>query len=172
MDASHMSLASKIARFAGASHGVSMQANNTETEQQHMKQQAETACVKLLEIIRKASTEEVATFNISREIETMASIERVLFVKQMGELYVIQNAHQLMLWPYTDDSVFTQVITSQRQLIVNDISKDINIANEIRQATQLQKLYNIMIVPVSLGDKHVPGACMLLLNRYSTGEES
>lgn len=29
-----------------------------------------------------------------------------------------------------------------------------------------------MIVPISLGDKHLPGACMLLLNRYSTGEDS
>jgi hypothetical protein len=112
MDASHLSLASKVARFAGASHGLPTSANNTETEQQHMKQQAETACVKLLEIIRKAKTEEEATFKISREIEMMASIERALFVKQMGELYVIQNAHQLMLWPYSDDSVFTQVITS------------------------------------------------------------
>lgn len=65
----------------------------------------------------------------------MVSIERVLFVKQMGELYVIQNSHHLMLWPYTDNSVFTQVITSQRQLFVNDISKEINIANEIRQST-------------------------------------
>jgi hypothetical protein len=77
-----------------------------------------------------------------------------------------------MLWPYSEDSVFTQVITSQRQLIVNDISKEITIANEIRAATKLQKLYNMMLVPISIGDKHVTGTCLLMLNRFSVTEES
>jgi hypothetical protein len=30
----------------------------------------------------------------------------------------------------------------------------------------------LMLVPISVGDKHVPGSCLLMLNRYALTDES
>jgi hypothetical protein len=57
-------------------------------------------------------------------------------------------------------------------MFINDVSKEIDIAQEIRQACQIKKLYNLMLVPISAGDKLKGGSLLLLLNRYSSGEDS
>ena len=46
----------------------------------------------------------------------------------MGDLFVIQHGSQRLLWPATSDSIFSQVLANQRQIFVNDLSKDIEIA--------------------------------------------
>ena len=51
--------------------------------------QSETACLKLLAVVKKYSQEEDLTFTLSREIESMCSVELCIFVKQLGDLYVI-----------------------------------------------------------------------------------
>jgi pyruvate/2-oxoglutarate/acetoin dehydrogenase E1 component len=54
-----------------------------------------------------------------------------------------------LYWPAAEDSLFTKVIKTQRQLIVNDVSKEIDLANEIREALGTKKLFNFIVVPVS-----------------------
>ena len=36
--------------------------------------------------------------------------------------------------PVTKESIFTSVLTTQRQIYINDVSKDISVTEEIRSA--------------------------------------
>jgi hypothetical protein len=45
------------------------------------KQQAETCCFKLIDYSTRMKTEEELTYAISREVEQMNGIEKVMFVK-------------------------------------------------------------------------------------------
>lgn len=158
------SMGQRLVQALLAKSGV-VAANDPEAAKQ--KQQAETACLKLIEMCKKSRREEEMTFSISREIEALNSIEKVMFVKQVNNLYIIQSGSSTLLWPQSDESVFQQVISTQRLVIVNDLAKDIEIANEIRQATSLKKVYNIMLVPISAGGKKLCPALLLMVNRYA-----
>jgi hypothetical protein len=56
-------------------------------------------------------------------------------------------------------------------MIFNDLSKEIEFANEIRTATSLKKIYNIMIVPVHAGDSKIEPALLLMINRFAGSPE-
>ena len=55
-------------------------------------------------------------------------------------------------------------------MIVNDLAKDIEVAEEIRSACQIKKIINLMIVPISANVSNNGGSMLLLLNRYSSAE--
>jgi hypothetical protein len=76
-----------------------------------------------------------------------------------------------MLWPFSEESIFHQVNSTQRLMIFNDLSKEIEVANEIRNATSLKKIYNIMIVPVHAGDSKIEPALLLMINRFAGSPE-
>lgn len=64
----------------------------------------------------------------------MCSVERCLFVKQVGGIYAIQDGHKRYLIPVTKEGIFTSVLGNQRQIFINDVSKDITVTDEIRSA--------------------------------------
>lgn len=64
----------------------------------------------------------------------MCGVERCLFVKQVGGLYAIQDGYKRYLIPVTKEGILTSVLANQRQIFINDVSKDILITDEIRSA--------------------------------------
>jgi len=86
----------------------------SEQDKDLVKQQTEMASLKLLDIIKRSATEDDIIYEVSKEIEHIASIESVLVVKQINNLFVIQQGKKKFFWPNTDDSIYSSIIGQQR----------------------------------------------------------
>lgn len=160
-------LSNKLVHHLVEQRGI---ATVSESEKDLIKQQAEIASLKLLDIIKRSVTEDDIIYEVSKEIEHIASIESVLVVKQTNNLFVIQQGKKKQFWPNTDDSIYSSIIGQQRQLIINDVSKEIEIVEEIRRSTNIKKLYNLMFIPVCPTLRTQEGALILLVNRFSSDD--
>ena len=104
-------LSSKLIHHLVEQRGI---ATVSEQDKDLVKQQTEMASLKLLDIIKRSATEDDIIYEVSKEIEHIASIESVLVVKQINNLFVIQQGKKKFFWPNTDDSIYSSIIGQQR----------------------------------------------------------
>ena len=62
-------------------------------------------------------------------------------------MYVGKKDGELVYSQVMDSSILTQLVESKKIHIVNDVSKDREVVQELRSMFNLGKLHNLMIMP-------------------------
>ena len=135
--------------------------------------QADALCHKLMDLGHDGLNEFEIRENICRELENMMSVETAMLLRQVGtNLYVGKKDGELVYSEVKDSGILTQLVDNRRIHIVNDVSKDREVVQELRSEFNLGKLHNIMILPFGQNVGKRGGVLILiLLNKFVIGED-
>lgn len=71
-----------------------------------------------------------------------------------------------------ESSILTQTIDNKKVYVVNDISKDREVVNHVRETLQLKKVNNVMMQPFGQNENKMGGAMLLImLDKFSMSED-
>ena len=135
---------------------------------------ADSICLKMIDMAADSLDELEVRDTVGSEVESMCGVESVYIFRQVGlSLFVGRKDGVMVYFPVRESSIFSQAIEKKKPVIVNEVAKDREVVNEVREALNFkQKVHNLMIVPFGQNVGKQGGALIIiLLNKYSMNEE-
>jgi len=88
------------------------------------------------------------------------------------QIYSGKKLGQTIYAPVKESSILTQTIAYGKTIVINEPNKDRQSVNEVRNALNMGKLNNLMIVPFGENDGQRGGAMIfILINKFNASEE-